>query len=88
MRAKKDSDIRKAMCDRFVRAMRQLELSPAQMARALGYSNAATISKLQKGEAFVDVERLYRLAHLRTPQGEQIDLNWLITGETLRGTQS
>ena len=62
--------------------MQRLQLSPAQIARALGYSNAATISKLQKGDVFVDVERLYRLARLRTPNGERIDLNWLITGDS------
>jgi hypothetical protein len=85
VRAKKNSEIRKGMCERFVVAMQQLALSPAQMARELGYSNAATISKLQKGEAFVDVERLYHLARLRTPQGDRIDLNWLITGDGMRG---
>lgn len=88
MRAKKDSDIRKAMCERFVVAMQRLQLSPAQLARELGYSNAATISKLQKGDAFVDVERLYRLAQLRTPSGERIDLNWLIAGDSTREKQT
>lgn len=80
MRSKKDVELLKEMCARFATAMRELGLSPAEMSRALGYSNSTTISKVQRGEAFVDVERLYRLAQLRTPEGRQIDLNWLITG--------
>ena len=76
----------KGMCGRFTAAMKELELTPAELSRRLGYCNSATISKLQRGEAFVDVERLYLLAQLRTPSGTQIDLNWLITGQ--RQTES
>lgn len=68
------------MCSRFVCAMEKLELSASEIARALGYANATTISKVQRGEAFVDVERLCLLANLRAPDGSRIDLNWLITG--------
>lgn len=87
MRGKKNSELMKQMCDRFVLAMEQLQLKPAEIARALGYSNGATIAKLQKGEAFVDVERLYQLAQLKSPSGEQIDLNWLITGIPAQGAR-
>lgn len=79
-RTKKDIQIRQDMCARFVEAMAELNLSASEVSRKLGYSNATTISKLQRGEAFVDVERLYLLGQLRTPDGKQIDLNWLITG--------
>lgn len=84
-RPKKNSQIRKAMCERFVAAMGDLNLSAAEISRKLGYCNSTTISKLQRGEAFVDVERLHLLAQLRTPDGKQIDLNWLITGTRTSG---
>lgn len=79
-RTKKNSKIRLEMCRRFVVAMGELGLTPAETARALGYSTQATISKVQRGEAFVDVERLHLLATLRSPRGKAIDLNWLISG--------
>jgi hypothetical protein len=70
------------MCTRFVTAMGELKLTPAEVARALGYANASTITKVQRGETFVDVERLYLFAQLRTPAGGTVDLNWLITGRS------
>ena len=79
-RTKKDTDIRRAMCERFVSAMNELNLSPLELSRALGYTNPATITKVQRGEAFVDTERLHLFAKLRTPEGKNIDLNWLISG--------
>lgn len=82
-RPKKDKAIRIAMCRRFVSAMEQLGLSASEVARALGYANVATISKVQRGEAFVDVERLYLLAQITTEDGRQIDMNWLISGREL-----
>lgn len=81
MRTKKDQEIRRGMCQRFVRAMEELKLTPAELSRKLGYLNPTTISKLQRGETFVDVERLYLLAQLEAPDGKRVDLNWLITGE-------
>lgn len=84
-RSKKDVELMKGMCQRFVAIMSELQLTPAEISRALGYCNSATIAKLQRGEAFVDVERLYHLAQIRSPNGGQVDLNWLITGEPLKG---
>lgn len=82
-RTKKDTDVRRAMCERFVSAMNELNLSPLELSRALGYTNAATITKVQRGEAFVDTERLHIFSKLRTPKGKNIDLNWLISGINL-----
>jgi transcriptional regulator with XRE-family HTH domain len=79
-RPKKDDRIRKEMCARFVVTMERLGMNASQVAKALGYANATTIAKVQRGETFVDVERLYLLAHMRTDDGSQIDLNWLICG--------
>lgn len=79
-RTKKDADVRRAMCERFVSAMNELNLSPLELSRALGYTNTATIIKVQHGEAFVDTERLHIFSKLRTPEGKNIDLNWLISG--------
>lgn len=56
-------------------------MNPSQVARALGYANVTTIAKVQRGESFVDVERLYLLANLQAPDGWEIDLNWLIAGK-------
>lgn len=85
MRTKKDSSLRREMCDRFVRCMDDLQLTPAELARRLGYLNSTTLTKLRRGETFVDVERLYLLSQLRTPDGRAIDLNWLITGHAFGG---
>jgi len=79
-RPPKDPGVRRAMCERFVTAMQILDMTPAEIAKALGYANATTIAKVQRGEAFVDVERLQTFANLRCPHGQAIDLNWLITG--------
>ncbi len=79
-RHKKNASVRKAMCRRFVKAMDLLELNASEISRELGYANSTTISKVLRGEAFVDVERLSTLAQLRTPGGKHIDLNWLIAG--------
>lgn len=80
-RPKKDLHVRAAMCQRFVFAMEELGLTAAEVARALGYANATTIAKVQRGQSFVDVERLHLLAKLRTTDGKRIDMNWLIAGE-------
>lgn len=80
-RPKKDIAIRRAMCQRFVIAMERLEMNASELARALGYANATTILKVQRGESFVDVERLHLLANLRQPDGKTVDLNWLIVGD-------
>ena len=85
MRCKKDTSLRRDMCARFVRCMDDLQLTPAELARRLGYLNSTTISKLRRGDTFVDVERLYLLSQLRTPDGRAIDLNWLITGHEFGG---
>lgn len=68
------------MCERFNLAMAKLNLSALELSRELGYTNVTTINKVQRGEAFVDTERLHILSMLKSPDGEHIDLNWLITG--------
>jgi transcriptional regulator with XRE-family HTH domain len=87
-RPKKDDRIRKEMCSRFVLAMNRLGMSASEVARALGYANATTIAKVLKGEAFVDVERLYLLAQIETADGRRIDLNWLICGQPATRTHT
>lgn len=82
-RPKKDDRIRREMCSRFVLAMDRLGMSASEVARALGYANATTIAKVLKGEAFVDVERLYLLSKIETTDGRRIDLNWLICGHPI-----
>lgn len=79
-RIKKDSQIRAAMCQRLVTLLHQLDLTPSEASKALGYANASTILKVQRGETFVDVERLHLLANLKLPDGNGVDLHWLITG--------
>jgi len=76
------------MCSRFVEAMKMLELNPTELAKALGYSNSTTLFKVQRGEAFVDVERLYLLSQLRANDGRQVDLNWLIGGKPIDQSKS
>ena len=87
-RPKKDDRIRKEMCSRFVLAMNRLGMSASEVSRALGYANATTIAKVMKGEAFVDVERLYLLAQIETADGRRIDLNWLICGQPVAGSHA
>lgn len=86
-RPKKDPEMRKAMCERLVSVISQLDMSIAEISRELGYSNATTIRKVRRGGAFIDVERLYKLSKLKTPDGKHIDLHWLITGVAARGNK-
>jgi transcriptional regulator with XRE-family HTH domain len=69
------------MCARFVVAMNRLGMNASEVAKALGYANATTISKVQRGETFLDVERLFLLAQIEAKDGQRIDLNWLICGK-------
>lgn len=85
-RNKKNSDARRAMCERFVAAVDELQLTPSELSRILGYANSTTITKVLRGEAFVDIERLSAFAELKTPSGCSIDLNWLVTG--VHGTRN
>ncbi|MDT3252276.1 site-specific DNA-methyltransferase [Serratia sp. root2] len=62
--------------------MQQLNLTPQELSRILGYTNYATISKVLKGEAFVDTEKLHIISNLVTPEGKRVDINWLISGQT------
>lgn len=71
------------MCERFSVAIGKLDMTLPELAAALGYANSTTVTKVMRGESFVDVERLYLLAALTFPDGKSIDLNWIITG---RGT--
>ncbi len=82
-RRKKNADVRKAMCERFVAAMSDLGMNASEVSRKLGYANATTIRKVQRGDAFVDVERLYLFSKLTSPEGKCVDLHWLITGHKL-----
>lgn len=84
-RQRKNADIRKAMCERFVAAMSDLGMDASEVSRKLGYSNATTIRKVQRGDAFVDVERLYLFSKLTSREGKRIDLHWLITGHKFGG---
>lgn len=55
-------------------------LSDKEAARALGYASTSMLSNVRNGITLPDPERLLRLATLRTPSGDQIDLHWLLTG--------
>ncbi len=68
------------MCTRLTNALDTLNLSDRELAQVLGYANASTLSRVRRGEAFVDVERLERLSRFSAARGQHLDLNWIITG--------
>lgn len=78
----KDRKALAPICQRFVRLMKEeLKMSRAELARQLGYANASTLSRVQKGETFPDIGRLQKLSQLRTSAGTRPNLDWLITGK-------
>lgn len=80
-RTRKNRGIQKRMCERFVTLLRDhLSMSEADAARALGYHGTATLWKIRHGLAFLDVEKLARLASLGQ-SGARPNLHWLISGE-------
>ena len=85
VRPKKNNHIRQEMCARFVKTIESLNLNASEASRALGYANSTTILKVRRGQAFVDVERLYLLAQIGEEGGQPVDLNWLICGKAIDG---
>lgn len=83
MRSKSRSDkFRSALAARLTEAIdRHLGVSVRVLARRLGYANPTTIYAARRGTAFLDAERIARLATVETQGGEVIDLHWLITGQ-------
>lgn len=71
----------RAMCSRLVQVFDSLGVSDREIAQALGYANASTLSRVRRGEAFVDVERLAALGDLVLRTGQHLDLNWVISGK-------
>src|SRR5262249_22433649 len=79
-RVRKDQRLQKQMCERLIELLDDcLHLSDADAARALGYQGTATLWRIRRGTAFVDVERLAILASLGQ-EGARPNLHWLLTG--------
>jgi len=80
-RTKRDPQALKQLTERFTRLVdRYLELSDRELAEALGYSGTTTLSRVRNGDAFLDIERLIRLAELETQSGGRPNIHWLLTG--------
>jgi transcriptional regulator with XRE-family HTH domain len=81
-RSKRPRALTRKIAARFCESIeRHLVLSDKEAAKALGYASTSMLSSLRNGTTLPDPERLLRLAALRTPTNEQIDLHWLLTGE-------
>ncbi|MEW8459260.1 MAG: hypothetical protein AB2653_03025 [Candidatus Thiodiazotropha endolucinida] len=63
-------------------------MSYKSVAQALGYANASPLTRVRKGEGFIEIERLARLSELAKTRGISLDLNWLILGITPEVTSS
>ena len=80
-RSKKDDDIRRSMCERLrLLTERYLDLTVSGLSEKLGYTNSSALRRVWKGEAFPDVEKLARLAELKTGDGLKPNIHWLLTG--------
>lgn len=81
-RTKKDAELMGAMCERLRYLSQEIiGLSDKDIASKMGYSNATTLWRVWQGKTFPDAEKLYRLAELRTPNGDRPSLHWVITGK-------
>jgi len=69
------------MCTRLVELLdRHLQITDAEAAAALGYRDTSVLWKVRRGGAFVDVEKLAKLADLGR-RDRRANLHWLISGD-------
>lgn len=82
-RTARHATIRRAFGERLRRLVRlELNSSPADVARALGYRDASTLRAAFSGRAGLDSDRLVKLAAWSASRGTPVNLHWLLTGET------
>lgn len=79
-RPKKDLILTKQMCSRFIAITDFLDRSEIQISKELGYANQTTLTKVRKGESFVDAEKLHRLATIPINPNIVANIHWIITG--------
>jgi hypothetical protein len=58
-----------------------MRCSDAEISRLLGYANSATLARMRRGEAFLDPERLARLAAIAIFENTYANLHWVLTGQ-------
>lgn len=81
-RPKKDIQLKREMCQRLQVLIKEYAAcSLSECSSQLGYANSTVLRKALAGEVFLDTERLYKLANLKTKDGLSPNLHWLITGE-------
>lgn len=68
------------MCLRLVALIDALGTHGIDVGRRLSYANPSTLSKIRRGAAFMDTERLRSLGLLRSKLGLHPNLHWVLTG--------
>lgn len=80
MRHKKDPDVLKHMCARFVAILDQTCLPDSKVSKFLGYVGQGTLSSVRRGKAFPDTERLAKFGTLVVRGAGRPNLHWILTG--------
>lgn len=80
MRRKKDPDVLKDMCARFVAILDQTGLPDSTVSKFLGYTGQGTLSSVRRGTAFPDTERLATFGTLVVRGAGRPNLHWILTG--------
>jgi hypothetical protein len=80
MRQKKDPEVLKHMCARFVAILDQTGLPDSRVSKFLGYTGQGTLSSVRRGKAFPDTERLATFGTLVVRGAGRPNLHWILTG--------
>lgn len=80
-RPSKNRSVMREMCARLSALLDSMRCSDAEISRLLGYANSATLARMRRGEAFLDSERLARLAAITICGNACANLHWILTGQ-------
>lgn len=80
-RPAKNRPVMREMCARLSALLDSMRCSDAEISRLLGYANSATVARMRRGEAFLDPERLARLAAVAICENSCVNLHWVLTGQ-------
>ncbi len=75
-RTQRSPSVSRAVSERLVAVIEELDLSLSAASRALSYKNSSTMHAVRAGKVLPDIARLSTLASKHS-----VNLHWLITGE-------
>lgn len=81
-RKARDENFAGAFSERLTQVLGQLDVPISQLGRELGYRDGSTLHSAASGRCVLDVERLVKLSEWCRSRNFDLDLHWLLTGET------